>query len=134
VQKCLDRLNTIVSTEYDLIVNLNSCSVVERHKGKVDFKNQYILFSLMKMFLKQPGRMYSKEDLVKHIWKQGYNPSVDDNKIYVTIKRLRQLMEPDSRNIRYICCGKEGYYLNNKVRVLLKGEERIREQSQEAFL
>ena len=132
IQVSLNRLNTIISTEYDLIVNLNSHSIIEKNKGKVDFKNQFILFNLMKIFLENPRKVYSKEYLIESVWKQKYNPEVHDNKIYVTIKRLRQVLEPDSRSVRYICCAREGYYLSNKVKVLI--QDRELEQSQEAQL
>ncbi len=78
-------------SNFDLVFNTGSNSVVERKKGKIDFKNQFILLDMLKLFLRNPGEVYSKENLVKAVWKQEYDPSVHDNKIYVTIKRLRQL-------------------------------------------
>ena len=135
VQNCLNKLNSIVSSDYDLIVNLSTNSILERHKGKIDFKNQFILLGLLKTFLSQPGVSHSKESLVEKVWKQKYDPRVHDNKLYVTIKRLREMMEPDTHHIRYIFCGKDGYYLNSKVRVLFKETPLLEEKvEQEAFL
>jgi DNA-binding response OmpR family regulator len=54
------------------------------------------------------------------VWKQDYDPGIHDNKIYVTIKRLRKLIEPDYEKPRYIFRAKNGYYLNKNTKVLLE--------------
>ncbi len=105
---------------FDLIFKSASNSVVERKKGKIDFKNQFILLDMLKLFLRSPGEVYSKEELVKAVWKQEYDPAVHDNKIYVTIKRLRQLIEPDFDKPKYIYRAKNGYYLNRNAKVSIE--------------
>jgi tetratricopeptide (TPR) repeat protein len=105
---------------YDLVFDQTSNSVVERKKGRIDFKNQFILLDMLKLFLKSPGEVYSKEALVKAVWRQEYDPSVHDNKIYVTIKRLRQLIEPDFDKPKYIYRAKNGYYLNRNAKVSIE--------------
>jgi tetratricopeptide (TPR) repeat protein len=105
---------------FDLVFDSASNSVVERKKGKIDFKNQFILLDMLKLFLRTPGEVYSKEALVKAVWKQDYDPSVHDNKIYVTIKRLRQLIEPDFDKPKYIYRAKNGYYLNRNTKVSIE--------------
>jgi DNA-binding response OmpR family regulator len=70
--------------------------------------------------VKSPGEVYSKEAIVEKIWKQSYDPSVHDNKLYVTIKRLRKMIEPDFDKPKYIFRAKNGYYLNKNARVLLQ--------------
>ena len=105
---------------FDLVFDQTSNSVVERKKGRIDFKNQFILLDMLKLFLKSPGEVYSKEALVKAVWKQEYDPSVHDNKIYVTIKRLRQLIEPDFDKPKYIYRAKNGYYLNRNAKVAIE--------------
>lgn len=107
-------------SHYDLVFNSTSNSVLERKKGKIDFKNQFILLDMLKLFLRNPGEVYSKEELVKAVWKQDYDPSVHDNKIYVTIKRLRQLIEPDFDKPKYIYRAKNGYYLNRNAKVSIE--------------
>ena len=89
-------------SEADRIAREEEKKLLERKKGKIDFKNQFILLDMLKLFLRSPGEVYSKEALVKAVWKQDYDPSVHDNKIYVTIKRLRQLIEPDFDKPKYI--------------------------------
>lgn len=105
---------------FDLVFDSTSNSVIERKKGKIDFKNQFILLDMLKLFLRTPGEVYSKEALVKAVWKQEYDPTVHDNKIYVTIKRLRQLIEPDFDKPKYIYRAKNGYYLNRNTKVSIE--------------
>lgn len=106
--------------EYDLVFNATAKSVVEKRKGRVDFKNQFILLDLLHLFLRKPGQVYSKESITERLWNEAYDPSVHDNKIYVTIKRLRQLIEPDVDNPHYIFRAKNGYYLNKDTKVMLE--------------
>ena len=75
---------------------------------------------MLQLFISTPGVVYSKESLVEKIWKQKYDPRVHDNKIYVTIKRLRELVEPNHKKPKYIFRTKDGYYMNKKVNILLK--------------
>ncbi|MGE4130118.1 MAG: tetratricopeptide repeat protein [Bdellovibrionales bacterium] len=105
---------------FDLVLSAGSNSVIERKKGRIDFKNQFILLDMLKLFLRNPGEVYSKEALVRSVWKQDYDPAVHDNKIYVTIKRLRQLIEPDFDKPKYIYRAKNGYYLNRNIKVSIE--------------
>jgi len=107
-------------SNFDLVFKTASNSVMERKKGRIDFKNQFILLDMLKLFLRNPGEVYSKEALVKAVWRQDYDPSVHDNKIYVTIKRLRQLIEPDFDKPKYIYRAKNGYYLNRNAKVSIE--------------
>lgn len=107
--------------EYDLIFDLSSNSVIERKKGKVDFNNQFILLELLHLFMKYPGEIFSKETIVKKIWSQEYSPVIHDNKIYVTIKRLRKMIEPDYNKPKYIFRAKNGYFFNKASRVRMNG-------------
>lgn len=116
----LESLGDKKDSSYDIVFCATSNSVVERKKGKVDFKNQFILLDMLRIFLRQPGQVYTKEALVSAVWKQEYDPSVHDNKIYVTIKRLRRMIEPDFDKPKYIFRAKNGYYLNKNTRVLFE--------------
>lgn len=104
---------------YDLVFDIDNHTVLEKKIGKVDFKNQFILLDLLKLFAQNQGKVYSKEFLVEQVWKQSYDPSVHDNKIYVTIKRLRKLIEPDYDKPKYIFRAKNGYFMNKSARVLV---------------
>lgn len=113
----LERIGPTTPEDYDLVLHLTAKKVTERLRGTVDFRNQFILLDLLNLFLQNPGEVYSKEKLVQKIWKQEYDPVVHDNKIYVTIKRLRKLIEPDFDKPRYIFRAKNGYYLNKNTRI-----------------
>ena len=106
--------------DFDLVFDAASNSVTEKKKGRIDFKNQFILLDMLRLFMKQPGIVYSKEHLVKQVWRQDYDPIVHDNKIYVTIKRLRKLIEPDYDKPKYIFRAKNGYYLNKTAKILVQ--------------
>lgn len=107
---------------YDLVLNSDSKFLTEKRRGKINLKNQFILLDLLNLFMSNPGMVYSKEELVKKVWKQTYHPDVHDNKIYVTIKRLRRLIEPEYEKPRYLFRGKNGYYLNKNAKILIQTE------------
>lgn len=119
INQRLEELGGRSEAQYDIIFDQASKSVLEQKKGRIDFKNQFILLDMLRLFLRHPGEVYSKEALVKKVWKQEYDPRVHDNKIYVTIKRLRKMIEPDYDKPKYIFRAKNGYYLNRNTRVLL---------------
>jgi tetratricopeptide (TPR) repeat protein len=118
----LEQLEDDKKLDYDLVLRLEDHAVLEKNQGSVDFKNQFILLDLLYLFAKQPGKIFTKEDLVKHIWNQDYNPSVHDNKVYVTIKRLRKLLEPDLEKPFYIYRSKNGYFLNQNIKVKIESQ------------
>ena len=120
IDKQLADLGETGREDFDLIFDTISNSVTEKKKGRIDFKNQFILLDMLRLFMKQPGVVYSKEHLVKQVWKQDYDPVVHDNKIYVTIKRLRKLIEPDYDKPKYIFRAKNGYYLNKSAKILVQ--------------
>jgi tetratricopeptide (TPR) repeat protein len=117
IEKRLAKLGGDEDVDYDLVFDSVNKQITEKKKGKVDFRNQFILLDLLRMFVKTPGEVYSKEAIVEKIWKQSYDPSVHDNKLYVTIKRLRKMIEPDFEKPKYIFRAKNGYYLNKSARV-----------------
>ena len=106
---------------YDLVFNKKEHSLTGEDKGCIQFKNQFILLDLLNFLIEDQGKPHSKEDLAKRIWKEDYSPNVHDNKIYATIKRLRDSIEPsDGGKSRYIYKNKQGYYLSDKVKILVK--------------
>ncbi|MCB0420284.1 MAG: tetratricopeptide repeat protein [Bdellovibrionales bacterium] len=117
----LEMIGESEESKYDLIFDSASKSIIERKRGKIDFKNQFILLDMLRLFVNHPGEVFSKEALVGRVWRQDYDPMVHDNKIYVTIKRLRKMIEPDYEKPRYIYRAKNGYYLNKNTKVLVNG-------------
>ncbi len=101
----------------DLRFETRTGVLVERYKGEIRFEGQFILRDLLRVFLESPGKVFTKEELVRLVWREAYNPKVHDNKIYVTIKRLRKLLESEKNKTEYILRAKNGYFLNPKSRV-----------------
>lgn len=116
-EKYLKALNAGATSEVDMVFDLDNHAIIEKSLGKIDFKNQFILLDLLKLFISNQGQIFSKEYLVEHVWKQNYDPEVHDNKIYVTIKRLRKMIEPDYDKPKYIFRAKNGYYLSKNAKV-----------------
>lgn len=112
-----DQLGGEQQNSFDLIFDEHNHAIVEKKLGRIDFKNQFILLDLLRLFMQNQGVVYSKEYLVENVWKQAYDPAVHDNKIYVTIKRLRKLIEPDYEKPKYIFRAKNGYYMNKGAKV-----------------
>ncbi|ASD64003.1 winged helix-turn-helix domain-containing protein [Bdellovibrio bacteriovorus] len=109
--------------QFDFQIDEAARSVQERTKGLIDFRNQHILFDLALLFIKKAGTRYSKEDLIEIIWQQAYDPELHDNLIYVSIKRLRALLEPDMESPRYILRDRKGYYFNPQSSVHFRQSE-----------
>ncbi|MGZ3769282.1 MAG: winged helix-turn-helix domain-containing protein [Bdellovibrio sp.] len=110
-------------TAYDFILDEDAATLRERNKGYIDFKNQHILFDLTLLFLKSPGTRFNKEELIEIIWKQAYDSESHDNLIYVSIKRLRFLLEPNCECPRYILRDRKGYYLNSETQIHIAKRE-----------
>ncbi len=117
IDERLAELGVQPDTDFDLVFDPIDKSITEKKRGKVDFKNQFILLELLHLLMKAPGLVYSKESIVKTIWDQEYSPAIHDNKIYVTIKRLRKMIEPDYEKPKYIFRAKNGYYFNKNIKV-----------------
>ncbi|KHD88087.1 MAG: hypothetical protein OM95_11265 [Bdellovibrio sp. ArHS] len=117
VKALAEKIGGETQTNFDLVFDEPNHSVIEKKLGRIDFKNQFILLDLLRLFVQNQGHIYSKEFLVENVWKQPYDPAIHDNKIYVTIKRLRKLIEPDYEKPKYIFRAKNGYYMNKAARV-----------------
>lgn len=122
IDKVMADIGQVNESEYDLVFDTSKNTIVEKKMGRVNFHNQFILLDLLKLFLRKPGEVYSKEEIVKKVWKQSYDPRVHDNKLYVTIKRLRKMIEPEYEKPKYIFRAKNGYYLNKEAKVLFQNK------------
>ena len=127
VDEALSGLRTKATGKVDLAFDTRTGILTERTKGEVRFEGQFILRDLLRAFLENPGKVFTKEDLARSVWREDYKPEVHDNKIYVTIKRLRKLLETEGSETTaksdgasktdYILRAKTGYFLNPKTRV-----------------
>ena len=70
-------------------------------------------FDLMELLMKNPGRVYSRENLLNVVW--GYEYIGDFRTVDVHIRRLREKLELDPANPEYIRTKwGVGYYLSNR--------------------
>ena len=70
-------------------------------------------FDLMELLLRNPGRVYSRENLLNVVW--GYEYAGDYRTVDVHIRRLREKLELDPANPEYILTKwGVGYYLKGE--------------------
>ena len=70
-------------------------------------------FDLMELLMRNPGRVYSRENLLNIVW--GYEYIGDYRTVDVHIRRLREKLELDSANPEYIRTKwGVGYYLSSQ--------------------
>lgn len=68
-------------------------------------------FDLIELLMRNPGRVYSRENLLNVVW--GYEYIGDYRTVDVHVRRLREKLEQDSANPEYIRTKwGVGYYLN----------------------
>lgn len=92
---------------------------IDLEKRKVHFnKNKLDLtpkeFDLLVLMISNPGRVYSRSDLLDQIW--GYNFSGYEHTVNSHINRLRSKIEPDINNPKYILTSwGVGYKFNDEL-------------------
>jgi DNA-binding response OmpR family regulator len=69
-------------------------------------------FDLMELFLRNPGRVYSRENLLNMVW--GYDYMGELRTVDVHVRRLREKLEPDpARPVYILTKWGVGYYFSN---------------------
>ncbi len=119
VDEALTQVRSKGAGPTDLSFDSKTGVLYERSKGEIRFEGQFILRDMLRVFLESPGRIFTKEDLARLVWREDYRTEIHDNKIYVTIKRLRKLLECEETKTDYILRAKTGYFLNPKTRVAI---------------
>ncbi len=67
------------------------------HNHQVKMDNQLVLltaieYKLLYFFMTHPNRIYSREQLLNHVW--GLNTFIDERTVDVQVKRLRKQLKP----------------------------------------
>jgi len=57
-------------------------------------------FDILKLLLQNPKKVYTKEQIYSLVWNDAY--CGDENAVNVHISRLRNKIEDDTRNPRYV--------------------------------
>ncbi|WP_214484157.1 response regulator transcription factor [Bacillus sp. SM2101] len=58
------------------------------------------IYRLLQFLCENPNRVFSKEELFEKVW--GLDTMIDDNTVMVHIRRLRERIEPDPSNPRFL--------------------------------
>lgn len=81
----------------ELEMNLSDYSVT-KNKDRIDLTAKE--FEILKLLMQNPKKVYTKEQLYSLVWNDAYLG--DENAVNVHISRLRNKIEDDSRNPRYV--------------------------------
>ena len=87
----------IVLTKGDLTININDYSVMKNGE-KIELTAKE--FEILKLLMKNPKKVYTKEQIYSQIWKDAYLG--DENAVNVHISRLRNKIEDNPRNPQYV--------------------------------
>jgi len=88
--------NSILQYE-ELTLDISNHTVFKKDK-KINLTPKE--FELLKFFLKNPDRVFTKAQIFNGVWENDYLH--DDNTVMVHIKRLRTKIEDDPNNPKYI--------------------------------
>lgn len=81
----------------DLNINMKNYSI---KKGSHDLKLTLKEFNILKLFITRPNQVFTKAQLYNLVWQEEYYG--DENVINVHIRRLREKIEDDPSNPKYI--------------------------------
>ncbi|MDE5909917.1 MAG: response regulator transcription factor [Lachnospiraceae bacterium] len=84
-------------TRGTLVINTNDYTVLKKGE-KIELTAKE--FEILKMLMKNPQRVYTKEQIYSSVWKDIYVG--DENAVNVHISRLRNKIEDNPRNPKYI--------------------------------
>lgn len=81
----------------DIVMNLGDYSVIKNNE-RIELTAKE--FEILKLFLKNPKKVYTKEQIYSLIWNDAYLG--DENAVNVHISRLRNKIEDNPRKPKYI--------------------------------
>ncbi len=86
-----------ILTTGDLIMNLSDYTLTKKGET-IDLTAKE--FEILKLLLQNPKKVYTKKQIYSLVWNDAY--CGDENAVNVHISRLRNKIEDDSRNPRYV--------------------------------
>ncbi|MBE7027953.1 MAG: response regulator transcription factor [Ruminococcaceae bacterium] len=106
-----DESGEIIVAAEDFLINTTKYEVT---KNGVALDLTLREYELLKFLVTQPNRIFSREALLSSVW--GYEFYGDVRTVDVTVRRLREKVEEDSSNPRYILTKRGvGYYFDRQV-------------------
>ncbi|WFA08426.1 response regulator transcription factor [Tissierella sp. Yu-01] len=104
----------VTKTEEDTDLKIDNLLINSRERRVLVNNKEIDLtakeFDMLYLMAKRPGRVYTREDIFKHIWEED---AYDVRTIDVHIKNIREKIEEDPKNPKYIMTKwGVGYYFN----------------------
>ena len=93
--------------ERDLVVDGVRELIVRGGDPIADLRRRSLLKRLLFLFAAQPGRIFSKEEIVQTVWSVEYHPLRHDAALFTNIMRIRRLLGRDGAEL--IRVSEEGY-------------------------
>ena len=81
----------------DLMLDQRECKLYKKDK-EIDLT--YLEYKLLKLFMTEPGRVFTKAQIFELVWESEYYYT--DNTVVVYISKLRDKIEDDSKNPQMI--------------------------------
>ena len=81
----------------DLMLDQRECKLYKKDK-EIDLT--YMEYKLLKLFMTEPGRVFTKAQIFELVWESEYYYT--DNTVVVYISKLRDKIEDDSKNPQMI--------------------------------
>ncbi len=113
VKVVLKRYNKVVNDNYNdgnLFVDFSNNYVKVKNE---EIKLTSLEYKLLKYLINNSGKLISKNELFENVWNDKFT---QDNTLNVHIRKIRELIEEDSNNPKYIITvWKEGYRFNSRI-------------------
>lgn len=100
IEELIARLHAITRRSKDALSGVLAVAELKmdllRHKvtkGTEEIELTAREFSLLELFMRSPGRVYTRTQLLEHVW--GYDFDPETNLVDVNIRRLRKKIEDD---------------------------------------
>ena len=76
-------------TPLDLVVDAERQQVLLPEGRRVCLADQPVLFAMLKILVKETGRMMTRSQVYYELWRTSYDPEIHDQKVVKTLQRLR---------------------------------------------
>ena len=91
----------------DLVIDGVREVIVRAGAAVADLRRRSLLKRLLFLFAAEPGRIFSKEEIVQKVWEVEYHPLRHDAALFTNIMRIRRLLGVDGAEL--IRVSEEGY-------------------------